>query len=84
MSEIVQQGLRGAVEVLGVAVPGIAVGLAAVPPKPLAYYGQAIDRRVGRTGAEIDHRHEHLLTALHCAGSNCRQQARESLAAVSG
>jgi hypothetical protein len=47
LSEIVQQSLRGAVEVLGIAVPGIAVGLAAVPPKPLAYHGQAIERRVG-------------------------------------
>jgi hypothetical protein len=84
MSEIVQQGLRGAVEVLGIAVPGIAVGLAAVPPKPLAYHVQAIDRRVDRTAAEMDHRREHLSAALHCAESDCRQQARESLAAVSG
>ena len=74
LSEIAQQGLRGAVQVLRIAIPGITVGLAAVPPRPLAYHGPVIDRRVGRTAAEIDHGGEHLPAALHCAESDCRNK----------
>src|SRR4051794_8784521 len=74
--EIVQQVLRGPVQMLGVAVPGVTVGLAAVPPEPLPDDAEAIDRDIGRTGGGIDHRGEHLSKALRRAGSGCRQQAR--------
>src|SRR3954449_3828382 len=54
--EIVQQMLRGPVQMLGVAIPRMAVGLAAVPPEPLADDREAIDRDAGRTGGRIGHR----------------------------
>jgi hypothetical protein len=76
LSELVQQVLRGPVQMFGVTVPGIAVGLAAVPPEPRADDAQAIDPEVGRTGSGIGHRGEHLSAAFLHAGSGCRQQAR--------
>src|SRR3954462_7069371 len=68
--------LRGPVQMLGITVPRIAVGLAAVPPQPRADDAEGIDPAIGRTGSGIEHRGEHLFTALLCAGSGCRQQAR--------
>src|SRR4051812_49949901 len=61
---------------LGVTVPGIAVGLAAVPPEPRADDAQVIDPEIGRTGGEIGHRDEHLSAALPYAGTGCRQRTR--------
>src|SRR4051794_154138 len=52
--------LRGPVQMLGVAVPRVTVGLAAVPPEPLPDDAQAIDRDIGRTGGGVGHRDEHL------------------------
>src|SRR3954447_23403477 len=60
LSELVQQVLRGPVQMLGVAVPGVTVGLAAVPPEPLPDDAEAIDRDIGRTGGGVGHRGEHL------------------------
>ena len=45
------------VEVFGVAVPGVAVGLAAVPPQPLPDRAQLVDRKPGHPGVGIGHRH---------------------------
>jgi hypothetical protein len=56
-SELVQQVSRGSVEVFGVAVPGVAVGLAAVPPQPLPDRAQLVDRKPGHPGVGIGHRH---------------------------
>src|SRR3954453_17230924 len=41
---------------LGVTVPGVTVGLAAVPPEPRANDAEAIDPDVGRPGGGIGHR----------------------------
>src|SRR3954462_14456826 len=84
LSELVQQMLRGPVQMLGVTVPRIAVGLAAVPPLPRADDAQGIDPDIGRTGGGIDHRGEHLSAALRGAGSGCRQQLADSVGAVRG
>src|SRR3954470_629802 len=76
LNELVQQMLRGAVRLLGTTVPRTAVGLAAVPPQPRPDDAEGIDPEIGRTGSGIEHRGGHLSTALLCAGSGCRQQAR--------
>src|SRR3954469_6615654 len=63
LNELVQQMLRGPVQMLGITVPRIAVGLAAVPPQPRADDAEGIDPEIGRTGSGIGHRGEHLSTA---------------------
>jgi hypothetical protein len=50
----------------GVAVPGVAVGLAAVPPQPGADGGR---EHRGRPDGGIGHIGTHLLAVPHCAGS---------------
>ena len=70
--EVAQEVLRGPVQVLGVAIPWVAVGLAAVPPDPLPYRGQPVDRKASWTGMGIFHRDAHLPTARHRAVCECR------------
>src|SRR3954464_7106824 len=79
LNELVQQMLRGPVQMLGVTVPRIAVGLAAVPPQPGADAAQGIGPDIGRTGGGIDHRGEHLSKALRRAGSGAGNKLADSV-----
>src|SRR4051812_28099852 len=62
--------------------PWMTVGLAAVPPEPLAYSAQALQLR-SRSGAEwLSISQPNTSPRLPCAASDCRRRARESIGAV--
>jgi hypothetical protein len=82
--ELVQQVLRGPVQMLGVAVPGVTVGLAAVPPEPRPDDAEAIDRDIGRTGGGVGHRGEHLPPHYMTPDPAAGNKLADSLGAVRG
>jgi hypothetical protein len=84
LDEVIQEVSRGPVQMLGVAVPWVAVGLAAVSPEPRADDAQGIDRELGWRRVGMGHRGEHLSAALQRAGFDGGQHARESVGAVLG
>src|SRR3954451_11259087 len=76
--------LRGPVQMLGITVPWIAVGLAAVPPQPRADDAEGIDPEIGRTGSGIEHRGGHLPRRSFAPDPAAGNKLADSVGAVLG